>query len=121
MSARHGVFWTLDGRTLLRVGALPGALVSARVDGRRATAAIEGPEGRRELRAEGGRVQLIERGVGGTAFDLDDVQLAPAAKGGWLAQGGEHRLQVDVEQGQLRAGRVEAFGSDRRRASFELR
>jgi hypothetical protein len=121
MSERHGVRWTIGGDSVLRIGALPGTLVSARVDGRRATVAIEGPQGRRELRAEGGRLQIIERGVGGTAFDLDGLQLSEAPKGGWLGEGGGRTLKIDVEQGQLRAGRVEAFGAERRRASFELR
>ena len=120
-SERHGLVWTRSGQAVLHVGPLPGRLSSARVDGRRATAVVEGAQGRRELRAEGGRVQLIERGVGGSVFLLPGLELQAGKKTGWVAFGPGTRLQVDVEEGRLRTGGVEAFGSGRRRASFELR
>ena len=131
LDARAGqVAWDLPGLPLLRGSAGPGgALISARVDGRklrlRAESAREGWH--RELLGQGARLIVRDRGIKQIRFDLSGPLRYAPTTGGWDGQGEGLRLELRADPAwrwTLDEGRLVGHGEDavaEVQVSFELR
>lgn len=101
LDARAGqVAWDLPGLPLLRGSAGPGgALISARVDGRKLRLRAEAADGRwrRELLVQGARWILRDRGLQQIRFDLPPTLRYAPVEGGWNGQGEGLRLEVRAD------------------------